>query len=95
MDKCIDCHAADLCGEDVHVDHVLVDHAGAGPPRGHQVARHVAVRGVALRRRQGLRIHSQFILYFRHTCTGDSDGNIDCRFGGVAPVATTPNTNDK
>ena len=54
MDKCIDCHAADLCGEDVHVDHVLVDHAGAGPPRGHQVARHVAVRGVALRRRQGL-----------------------------------------
>ena len=44
-----------LGGEHVHVDHVEVDHAGGGPPRGHQVARHVAVRDVALGSGQGLK----------------------------------------
>ena len=43
-----------LGGEHVHVDHVEVDHAGGGPPRGHQVAGHVAVRDVPLGSGQGL-----------------------------------------
>ena len=43
-----------LGGEHVHVDHVEVDHAGGGPPCGHQVTGHVAVRDVTLSSGQGL-----------------------------------------